>query len=63
MKFVIVKIQRPGRLMCQNSYMSMEMCFQNISQRECYYRNCITMLLTLWKVQSFLSQQRSIYYF
>ena len=33
MKFVIVKIQRPGRLMCQNSYMSMEMCFQNISQR------------------------------
>ena len=29
----IAKIQRPGRLMCQNCYMSMRMCFQRISQR------------------------------
>jgi len=32
----------------------------NISQRECHYRNHMTMLLTLWKAQSFPSQQRSI---
>jgi len=58
----IIKTQRPGKLMCQNGYMSMGMCFQNINQRECYYGNHMTMLLTLWKAQSFPSQQRSIHY-
>ena len=58
----IIKTQKPGRLMYQNGYMSIEMYFQSISQRECHYRNYTTMLLTLWKAQSFSSQQRSIYY-
>ena len=36
------------------------MCSQRISQRECQYRNCMTMQLTLWKVQCFPNQPRSI---
>ena len=43
----IAKTQRPGRLMCQSGYTSMGMCFRRISQRECQYRNCIIIRLTL----------------
>jgi len=32
METQIVKTQRPGRLMCQNGYMSIGMYFQRISQ-------------------------------
>jgi len=47
METQIAKTQRPRRLMYQNGYMSMGMCFQRISQREYQYGNCMTMQLTL----------------
>ena len=30
--------------MYQNGYISIEMCFQNTSQRECHYRNHTTIV-------------------
>jgi len=59
----IVKTQRPGKLMYQNSYMSIEMCFQNISQRECHYRNRMTMLLTSWKCYDLAKRLSHYLYF
>jgi len=50
-----MKTRRSRKLMCQNGYISMETCFQNISQRECYYGNRTTMLLTSWKVETLLT--------
>jgi len=56
-------IQKPGKYICLNDYMNMEMYSQKPNQREYYYKNYMTIQLNLRKMQYFLNQQRFIYLF